>query len=141
MNFAYKCKFCGKPGIVTGDDEGLKTIKPEIWLPKICCNRCGDFMVAKRRVTDAIARTCRMIINSRFKPLADRAESDRDYLACLTAQTKRYAHLACEYHRLTNVWDEAFPRMLFEQPDKAGIALKIYLRGLAKEAKTHQKPV
>jgi len=136
MNFAYKCKFCGKPGIVTGDGEGLALIKPEIWLPKICCDRCGDYMVQKRKLTEAFTRICRSLESCRATVgIEKRATMETVCKSRIVDLTKRFAALACNYYRLTNVWDQEFSDMMFENPGKFPTILSTYLSGLAREAR------
>jgi len=140
MKFAYNCKFCGNPGIVTGDDEGLKMVKPEIWLPRICCNRCGDYMVSKRKLTEAIVKTCRIIESCRINLGPEkRAAVETRCREQLVDLSKRFATMVCNYYRLTNIWEQQFADMLADKPDKCTTVLSMFIQGMAKESKSHQK--
>jgi len=142
MNFAFKCKFCGKPGVVTGDDAGLEIIKPEKWIPNICCNRCGDYMVRKRKNQTAIFNLCRSLETSRFNLRGEKLnDMENRVRERLVDATKALCSIVCNYYRTTTVWDQEFPAMLMDKPDKAGVVIGVYIRSVAKEAKKPFQPL
>jgi hypothetical protein len=133
--FDYNCKFCGKPGTVEGDEAGLHMFKPEVWLPKMACNRCGKYLEEKRRQMTDLLKACRVLQTCRAsKGDKVKAIEEQTHLK-LEILTKRFSTLVCDYYRLTNVWDREFPELLFEKPHAVEILVGVYIRGMAHEAK------
>jgi hypothetical protein len=134
--FSYNCKFCGKPGTCQADESGLWMFHPEIWLPKMACNRCGKFMEESRTHGDAIAKVCRTLQTCRTG-LDERRKQEIEATAKLklVMLTKRLAMLVCDYHRVTNVWDQEFCEILFEKPEFCRMSIRVYLRGIRHVAK------
>jgi len=129
-SYAYNCKFCSKPGIVKADPLGLEMFTLEKWLPKIACNRCGAFMDLKFKITQELNRMCRVLqTDSKVK------RGDEKIKAKLVILTKRYSQVACDYYRLTNVWEEQFAEMIFDHPGELYTILNTYLQQLAREAR------
>ncbi len=142
-NFAYNCKFCGRPGIVQADEAGLGMFSIEKWLPRICCNRCGEFMDQKRKCEQAILQVCRIIETCRIN-LAEEKRKGVETRAKMNLEsyTKKYASVVCNYYRVTNVWEQQFADMIFKKPTKAATALAVYIQGIAREARQgNQQPV
>lgn len=136
--FRYKCKFCGKPGTVDGDEKGLAFIGDvNKWLGMIACRRCATFIEQKRKVTDALARICRDIEVKRPAKLESKHREDLERL------TKRLCGLSCTQYGLMNVWDNNLPELMFKNPDCMYTIVGTYLRKLETESKqnhdTHRK--
>lgn len=133
--FDYNCKFCGKPGTVEADEAGLYMFKPEVWLPKIACNRCGKFMEEKRRQSVDLFKACRVLQTCRATKSVKTKEIEEQIKLKLEIITKRFSTLVCDYYRVANVWDREFPSLLFDKPDGVEIAIGVYIRGVAAAAK------
>ena len=129
------CKFCGKPVWMECDEDGLAFLNPEVWLKKIACNRCGDYKVNLRKTENAIYSVCQLLRGCRQNMVGSkRLEMESKVREKLDSLTKRFCCLVCDYFRITNLWDSAVPEMIFNKPDRAGNALSVYLKTIAKEA-------
>jgi hypothetical protein len=60
---------------------------------------------------------------------------DEKIKAKLVILTKRFSQVACDYYRLTNVWEQDFADMIFTNPDKLHTILSTYLQQLARESR------
>lgn len=133
MNIPYKCKFCAYEGIVTiADDYPKDIINIEAWIPKLCCNRCGQFMEKKRKVLDSIRRACTQLLAVRVTMDEEKARGTETKLRMiLEVLTKKFCSLVCDYYHKTNVWDADFANLLMEKPDHWYNVTAHYLRGIA----------
>jgi hypothetical protein len=117
MKIEYHCKFCGKPGTAEAEEIPGIELAVEKWKPLLCCDRCADFMTARRSVIEQIKRVCEEVIQARLvlKPirLKDIEEAAR---AGLIEGTKRFTRLVCEYKRTMNIWDIEFVNLLMDKP-------------------------
>lgn len=139
MNFAYNCQFCRRPGIATADEEGLKIIKPEVWVPRLCCDRCGDYKVKRRGLEAALFKVARIVETCRINLDGEKRRGiETKARENLVALTKKFCGVVCDYYRLTNVWEQDMADMIFEKPRKLSIVLSTYVVGISKEAKRPQ---
>lgn len=131
MNFTYTCKFCGREGIVTADEAGLSIFKPEVWIPRICCNRCGEYKVRRRGLEAAIFRVCRILETCRINLDGEKRDGlETRARENLVALTKKFSTLVCDYYRVTNIWEPDFADMIFEKPTKASVTIAAYVQGV-----------
>jgi hypothetical protein len=137
MNFAYTCKFCGKPGIVTADEAGLEMFKPEVWIPKICCNRCGAFMEKKRGLEAALVKACRVLQTCRTNFDAEKRQgTETKTRDSIVAISRKFCEMVCNHFRVQTVWDGDFPQMMFDKPEKVGNYIGEYVRSIRKISAT-----
>jgi len=136
IRFAYKCKFCGKPGFVDADEEGLKIISWDKWKNNIACNRCGAFMESKRGLETSLLKMCRsvQVLRTTGKQGKSRDEAEAALKKNIVELTRRLAMLVCNHHRVTYTWDGEFPAMIFDKPECAIKAIRFYTGGIAKLA-------
>jgi hypothetical protein len=125
----YTCRFCGAKHVAEYDDD-CPGMQLESWMKLICCNRCADYNVGRRDITDGIAAACRLVQIGTFNGKRLAQEKEASVREALTKLTKRYATLICDSLRLTNVWDPDFVNQLFEHPDKWPTILRAYVTGL-----------
>lgn len=119
MNIAYECKFCNRPGIVIMEESPGIQFQIEKWKPILCCNRCGDFMVAKRKITDLIQRNAACLNVCRITLQGEKLlKAESMCREAFTKLTKQFATVVCDYFRKTNVWDQEFVNMLMDKPDR-----------------------
>jgi hypothetical protein len=52
----YTCKFCGRQGTAQYHEEFISPERLNSWAALLCCNRCADFMTAKRTLKDSAAK-------------------------------------------------------------------------------------
>lgn len=122
-----KCKVCHVDLRLEIDDEC-----PDSWLKKLLplavCDRCGDFMRSRNRLTDMVDHACGDLIQAKMNPKTkpERIEEIRKNLNSLT---HRYADLVCRYYRTPIYWEPEFVEQLMEQPSKHELILRTY-RGL-----------
>ena len=109
--------------------------KPEVWLSKMACNRCGKFMETKRNQSADLSKACRVLQTCRASKGEKVKAIEEQTRLKLEVLTKRFSTLVCDYYRVTNVWDREFPDLLFDKPDSVEIAIGVYVRGVAAAAK------
>ncbi len=136
--FPYNCKFCGRHGTVQAAEEGLQIFTLEKWLPNICCNRCGKYMVRKRKILAQLEKVCRNLELCRLKKKAIREELEPDYMAAIIAITKSLATIVNEYYRIANTWEEEFANQIFNEPSKFSTVVAAYIQGAAALRKVMQ---
>jgi hypothetical protein len=129
MRIDYTCKFCHKPGWLDFDSEQGIEFQIESWKKMLCCNRCADFMVEKRRIFDSVAKVCRIVEVTRctFKTSVI-TETESKAMEKLTRITKKFAAIVCDYCRKSNVWDTELPQMILDYPARSGQILNDYIR-------------
>jgi hypothetical protein len=125
----YTCRYCGAKRIAEYDDD-CPGMHLEKWLKLICCNRCADYNVDRREITDGIAASCRQIQIGTFNGKKLAPEKEAFVRETLTKLTKRYTTLLCDSLGLTNVWDSDFVNQLFDHPDKWPKILRLYMEEL-----------
>jgi len=139
ISLHYTCKFCRKPGFAHADESGLTLITQLKWLANICCDRCGRYMVQKRKVLDALAKCCRILEVCRMSRNDKRGEAEAAALQNLMFLTKKLSEIVCSYYRVTNIWEEDFAQMIFDKPTKLSAIVSAYIRGVAHESrKAHE---
>jgi len=113
-NVAYECKFCRKPGVITLEGEFSNRIKKLLSLA--CCNRCGDFFVAKRNMEDRIKEIALSLYTARLTKTAQLQDIVGLAREKLNKLTHAYAELVCRYWRITTVWEPDFIEQIFDHP-------------------------
>lgn len=114
------------------DDEGLKMFHPDQWLPKIACERCATYKENFRKTENRIVAVCQLLRGCRLNMNGPkRLELESRFREKLDDLTKRLCGFVCNYFRVTNVWDDAVPQMIFEKPESASVYIGVYLRGIA----------
>ncbi len=129
MRIEYTCKFCRAPGWVDCDIAPEITIQTDVWRAMLCCNRCGDFMVERRKLTESISKVCRIIgvVRSTMRETIIR-DTETKAFEKLEFLTKRFSRLVCDYYKKTAVWEPEFPRMILEHPEQVNKVLNDYFR-------------
>ena len=97
-----------------------------------CCNRCADHHNARNKTTDAIFKVCASAYCAQLTRTQSRDDAQRSRDA-LNILTKRLATIECDFYGVQNFWEDSFPSLLFERPDKSGNILADYTRRI-KEA-------
>lgn len=129
MKLNTNCKFCDKPVWVECDDGGLSILNPEVWLPKIACNRCAEYKVNLRRAESSVYSTCQLLRGCRQNMSGSaRIELESKVREKLDTLTKRISTVVCDYFRVVNQWERDFTDNIFENPMKAGTVIGVYIR-------------
>jgi hypothetical protein len=114
----YLCKFCQKPG--QAHYEPLEAMELAKWAPLLCCNRCHDFEVSRRRLGRAINKQATILLQSaeclNSAKVAGVQDSVRKVLEILT---KKLCTKTCDHYRKPNIWDIEFVNLLMDRPDMA----------------------
>lgn len=117
MNVAYECKFCQKPGVVTLE-EPVEFVAIEKWRKILSCNRCADYMVARRSAIDRVKRACTLIQQIRMTITGAKAiELESRIRERLDDYTKAIAKIVCNYLNKSLVWDVQFVELLMGKPE------------------------
>lgn len=131
------CKICVKPISMDCDEAGLAFLNESVWIKKIACNRCSDYKVGLRKTVEAVYSVCQLLRGCRQNMAGQaRLQLESKVREKLATLTKRFCYLVCAYHRVTNVWDQAVPDMIFDNPDRAAVAMSVYIKAIAKESVT-----
>lgn len=132
---SYVCPLCKKSGITHYDDDC-----PDEFVLKlkdlIHCNRCANWKEDKSRLLGMLGKACSGVAVIR-RGIAKSEESEAKQQQLLSKAkesidiiTKKLAKVACEYYRITNIWDKQFADMLFDNPDRWPKLVGVYLSGL-----------
>lgn len=128
----YHCKMCGSKGSVELNCSAVEMQELgfglQFWTSMLVCNRCGDFRIELRRITDAVFKLCRVIELSRFQSETRRKEVAERVKEKLIAWTKRYIGMLSVHFRQPNYWDAALVDELIATPEKAQAQLAIIYR-------------
>lgn len=131
MIIEYNCKFCRLKSAVEIDDTDHIMFQVDKWKPLLCCNRCADYMVAKRTLIDKVASASVLLSRSRLSETgATLLKVEAAIRERFTVLTKLFATLVCDYYRKQNVWEEAFVDMLMDCPDKFWQIVQQYAKGI-----------
>lgn len=109
------CKFC-RCVIYLRYDEAYERIGDFLKLEQLgCCDRCADLREERRRITDQIKSACHWV-----SQIPDqKRNATKGLMQLLSELTMRYAKLVAKWHNLDgHWWDEAFPEMMRDHPDK-----------------------
>lgn len=136
--FDYRCKFCGKPGVVYGDEEGLEFINPAKWLPNICCTRCGKYMDEKRKVVDGLSKACRTLEMVKLMSAPKQMEAITRGKSALDRLTRMLAEVVCNHYKVQTVWSDELPQMILDKPDSLHRVIALYIQGIIKITKNQQ---
>lgn len=138
MKVEYRCKFCHRPGVVEIPEEDTKItdemFRMERWIPLLTCNRCADYLVAKRQTIDAILYACREL---EVAPESKREKALAKSRNSLTSLTKRFYFIVCNYYRKPNQWNAELLELLIEHPRRAYDTLSRAVR-IIEETPTQQ---
>jgi hypothetical protein len=121
MIVKYNCKFCGKPGSVEIEDNDATLFVVEKWAKILCCARCADFQVAKRKIADVVKERCMYLMQMRATPttkpekLKETEKKTRQSLVILCAN---YARIVCLHYKVKNDFDESFAEELMSHPNQ-----------------------
>ncbi len=128
------CKACRKPIEVfvssdyaeVGDHLGL--------LPMATCDRCYDYVTGKTDVVQKIFKVCADLMAARRGKEGDRLrEANEKFFGILCGLSKRYARIVSSYYRSNYHWNEEFPKLFMDAPDRAGAALQNYMQTYRRE--------
>lgn len=147
MNIDYKCKFCGCPGVAQTEDP-LKPNDPgtaemfrfERWVEMLCCNRCADYMESKRVARDIVKRLAYKLVAARLNHPLTEDKNKSEALQEIEARvfeglikvTKHIATIVCGHYRVTNVWEEEFPKLIMDHPDECDNIVNRYVRDVGR---------
>lgn len=121
---AYACKFCRKPGVARYNPEFVHKI--EGWVKMLTCNPCADYHARRGQLEDQVWKAAHVLIAARrigVKNLSTIEDNTRNRLDALT---KQYANLVTNYYGLANFWDQEFPSMIMDKPEKLNQIAKQY---------------
>lgn len=124
MNHACNCKFCGKNLVVIVDDTYAELGDPFKLLRFAACNRCADIRERKRKLEESIRKVCIGVQRSSSKDLKAEMSFAMTQLEPLT---RKYAVLVADWHNKSGyMWEESFPSLLIEKPDRVNDILAQY---------------
>jgi len=135
----YTCRLCGLHG-QTQYDPACPNLDIAKWLPQLVCNSCHDFESKRRRIGRRIANLCVKLLTLRqCDPTAQELfQTEATIKARLTPLTRDYARLLADRYRRSEIWDEEFPAMLVEKPDRSWTILDhfrtLYVRSGTRQA-------
>lgn len=127
------CRYCAVPLSLEIDDEymrlggGLFGDIPTL-VKLAACNRCGDYMNAKRRLRDEMEKVARTLSLELFarRGVSDVAENARENMRILF---DKWFNVVCDHFLITTQRDDNFVRMIFERPEKWANAFYNYEKG------------
>lgn len=126
MNLQSKCNSCGQLLTLAVDESYAALGDPANLLAAVVCNRCADLHERKHQLTTGIFDLCFALDRGVKRERLDRI---RDLLA---TQTRKYAEvIALIQGNDRIIWDEGFPQLLFDNPDKCPIILRKYRKDCA----------
>lgn len=125
MIVKYTCKFCGKPESVEIEDNDATMFCVQEWAKILCCNRCGDFQVAKRRISDAVKASCVFLIQCRTTIANEKrlAEVEAVVRSKLSPLARKYSEIAQRHWKKKQAFDESMTDELIAQPGKCQAVL------------------
>ncbi len=132
MNIDYTCKFCRRTGIAQlADDLPADWIQLDKWKAMLCCNRCADYMEAKRKCLWAIRKAAILLAQMRVTATGQELlKIEAAVRERLVGLTKRFAAVVCDYLLVETVWEEEFVNMLMDKPDRCEDIASHYVRGI-----------
>ena len=124
MNHAANCKFCKREMVVQVDDGYAPLGDPYKLMRLAACNRCADLRTRRHSLEQSIQTVCRTIAYCTAK---GRDAAIARAKPMLDALTRKYCVLVADWHNMSGyLWDEAFPAMLIEKPERFGDILHGY---------------
>lgn len=137
MNVTYNCKFCGNPGSVEIEDNDATMFCIEKWQKMLCCNRCGDYRVNRRRVEDAIKKACMAIVQFRAVLLGEKLFQAEARMRVMVQQlAEQYAKIVCKHYQKMDDFDQSFVDEFMSQPDKWYTILGVFESGIRRARRT-----
>lgn len=133
MKFEYKCKFCQRPGFVITGDDPVELEAAKRWFPMLCCNRCGDFRIALRKLRDSLRSVARQLV---VAPESKKSEAVSAAVPKLEVITKKICTLVCNFYRVQNTWSREFVDMILDNPSKCDVCVTVFVSGIAKIGRT-----
>lgn len=125
MKHAANCKECGK-GLVLDAHDDCPQITIEKWLPIIVCNRCGDYLAQRVRLTEGIQHVCNRVNTAMQAGMRNLPEVKSAASEKLTQFTRKFVALLCNHWHTTNDWDVEMVNLIVEHPDRATVMLKAH---------------
>lgn len=124
MNHACNCKFCGKNMVVEIDNDYAELGDPFKLLQYAACNHCADLRERKRTLDQGIRKICISLTRCSMKDLKAATSFAKTQLDALT---RKYAVLVSDwYNKSGYLWDEEFPTMMLEKPERVNDILTQY---------------
>lgn len=128
------CERCGKPFTIKADP-----FCPDGWASKLAkmvhyCQRCADYGWSRLQLHEGIQKTCFRLAGLQRKTSRNNADEKivDDCLKSIGIMARSLAVKCCEFYRVQFTWDDAFPEMICQNPDKAESILNTYERGIRK---------
>lgn len=140
MIVKYNCKFCGKLGSVEIEDNSQTMFCVEKWAKILCCNRCGDYKVARRKIADAIKKGCICLLQTRMNPKADVIAFESQIRPKLENLAKQFTGLACRHYKTEFDYNSHFTDELMQQPEKH-LSVMVVLESSIRRGKQFARPV
>lgn len=131
MIIEYNCKFCHRHGEVEVDN-GIEMFTIRSWQHFLCCNRCADFMVSKRKLVERINKIADAlsVARSGFSSQSKISAVESTVRSKFEFYTRQFAKLVYDYFNKATVWDEEFVNLLMEKPGDSHIICARYIRGI-----------
>lgn len=121
---AYACKFCRKAGVARYNPAFVHVL--DSWVKMLACNPCADYHVSLRRIEDQLWKAAHVLIVARNMGVKNLSTIEDNARNRLDALTKQYAQLVTAYYGLANFWDQEFPSMIMDKPEKLNKIAKGY---------------
>lgn len=125
-----RCKICHRPLDLECDDD-YDLGDPFKLAAMVTCNRCYDQRGRYAVLHREIGTICKSITST---PIAKRHELLLESREPIQILTKKYAEAFQEFNGGPEVvWDDEFPQMILDHPDKWFKILEDYRRGTSKQ--------
>lgn len=121
---ATKCTHCAR-SILLQPGPDCPPLRVALWLKIIVCNRCGEYLEKRRKLTEAIQGICTTVGLSPPSAMAAAAGKARDALSRLT---QAYVTLLSKRWTTINDWSDEMVSLLLSSPLAATAALKAHER-------------
>jgi hypothetical protein len=131
--YPYICKFCKKPGTVRLDDNPLipgSMFSIDLWLQQVCCNRCDEYHITQRDVSEKINKACTVLMVARNQGAKNLAELEVLNKEKIKGLLEKLIALVCKHYSCEAVYDAVLAEALFRRPDLSGGLLRRYVNGV-----------
>ena len=131
------CRRCGATIRLVPDPSCPDHQAGQLAASVLYCDRCADYGWERSQVLHQIAREANALVTVRSKP--KRTDDDeaaiRSCVESIARLCRAFAGRCCEFYRVQLVWDQEFPTMLCQQPDKLKTVIGMYEQGIRHIAK------
>lgn len=124
-------------------DDDCSVAWEKTLVPLATCNRCHQFICARRKLEDSIQASIIKLCRLKQQPPNNKLNEEMGLVHDdLESLTQRYADVVARYyHMVESIWDHDFVVQLIERPGKWEETLNAYRRAVYQHFKQINKTV